>query len=360
MKKWVCLLLCILLAIAFVAGIVNRQPREDLQTELSQPAPMRVQVAPTTPVEQTFSQVEPTGESVSTQVTKEYPALRLSINAQCLSATEARQLPVITARVSERHFEELLQDMLFSRFPDAALEKDEYEYAASEECPIMVTHREWLAKDESSNILSYIYLEENGIMCFEDLYMETNGKSSDNPSQHKLFTDETKVYTGSFTQQESVDQAILTMKPYTDFDLFLSDVRKMRYGNGYNVVLQLMYQGTPISFQLDLVSEESGISYASGISLFDQIREGESSSVMSLEEALSVLEQKAPDLIDENNTWDVYRIQLEYYGEYDGENSPGLYTFRPVWTFYYILDGVFDSTVQFYADTGAVCDGRGM
>lgn len=360
MKKWVCLLLCILLAVAFVTGIANRQTREGIQTELSQPAPTKAQKTPSSPVEQPFSQVEPTEESVYTQVTKEYPALRLSINAQCPSATEARQLPVITARVSERHFEELLRDMFLSRFSDAVLENDEYEYATNEESPIMVTHKEWCAKDESSNILSYIYLEEDGRMCFEDLYMETNGMSSNNSSQHKLFTDETDAYTGSFTQQESVDQAVLTMKPYTDFDLFPSDVRKMRYGSGYNVVLQLMYQGTPIGFHLDLVSEESGISYAYGISLFDQIREGESSGVMSLEDALSVLEQKAPDLIDENNTWDVYHIQLEYYGEYNGKSSPGLYTFRPVWTFYYTLDGVFDSTVQFYADTGAVCDGRGI
>lgn len=355
MKKWVCLLLCILLAVAFVTGIINRQSREDFQTqtEPSQPAPAEVQEAPTASAEQTFSQAEPTGEGVYTQVTKEYPALRLSINADCPPATEARQLPVITARVSERHFEELLQNMFLSRFPDAVLEKDEYEYAASEDNPVMITRKEWWAKDESSNILGYIYIDGNGAMHFEDLYMETNGKCSDNSSQHPLFTDETEAYTGSFTQQESINHAILTMKPYTDFDLFPSDVRKMRYGSGYNVVLHPMYQGTPISFQLDLVSEESGISYASGIFLFDQVQEGESSSVMSLEDALSVLEQKAPALIDENNTWDVYRIQLEYYGE----NTLEFYTFRPVWTFYYTIDGVFDRTVQFYADTGAICSG---
>lgn len=357
MKKWVCLLLCILLAVAFVTGIINRQSRENFQTEPSQPAPAEVQEAPTASVEQTFFQAEPTGESVYTQVTKEYPALRLSINADCPSATEARQLPVITARVSERYFEELLQDMFLSRFPDAVLEKDEYEYATSEDNPVMVTHKEWWAKDESSNILGFIYIEGNGVMHFEDLYMETNGKCSDNSSQHPLFTDETEAYTGSFTQQESVDQAVLTMKAYTDFDLFPSDVRKMRYGSGYNVVLQLMYQETPISFHLDLVSEESGISYFGGISLFGQIREGENSSVMCLEDALSVLEQKASGLVDENNTWDVYRIQLEYYGEYDGENNPGLYTFRPAWTFYYTVDDVFDGVVQFYADTGAICGG---
>ena len=357
MKKWVCLLLSILLVAAFATGIINRQSREDIQTEPSQSTPTRVQEATTAPGEQTFSQADPNGDGAYTQVIKEYPALRLSINAKCSSATEARQLPVIAARVSERHFEELLQDMFLSRFQDAVLEKDEYEYARSEDDPVMVTHKGWCAKDKSSNILGYIYIEGNGTMYFEDLYMETNGKISDNSSQYKLSTDETGAYTGSFTQQESVDQAILTMKAYTDFDLFPSNVRKMRYGSGYNVVLQPMYQGTPISFQLDLVSEKSGISYFGGISLFDQIREGENSSVMRLEDALSVLEQKASGLIDENNTWDVYRIQLEYYGEYDGENNPGLYTFRPAWTFYYTLDDAFDGVVQFYADTGAICGG---
>ena len=357
MKKWVCLLLCFLLAAAFATGIINRRSREDIQTEPSQSTPTRVQEATTAPGEQTFSQADPNGDGAYTQVIKEYPALRLSINANCSSATEARQLPVIAARVSERHFEELLQDMFLSRFQDAVLEKDEYEYARSEDDPVMVTHKGWWAKDGFSNVLGYIYIEGDGTMYFEDLYMETNGKSSDNSSQHKLSTDETGAYTGSFTQQESVDQAILTMKPYTDFDLFPSDVRKMRYGSGYNVVLQPLYQGTPISFQLDLVSEESGISYFGGISLFEQIQEEESCNVMSLDEALSVLVQNAPELISENYTWNVYRIQLEYYGEYDGENTQGLYTFRPAWTFYYTLDDAFDSVVQFYADTGAICGG---
>jgi len=357
MKKWVCLLLCILLAVAIVTGIINQQSRGNIQAEPSQSAPTRVKEAPTAPGEQTFFQTEPNGEGAHTQVIKEYPALRLSINANCSSATETRQLPVITARVSERHYEELLQDLFLSRFPDAVLEKDEYEYARSEDDPVMVTHKGWVAKDASSNILGYMYIEGDGTMYFEDLYMETNGKISDNSSKYKLSTDETGAYTGSFTQQESVDQAVLTMKAYTDFDLFPSDVRKMRYGSGYNVVLQLMYQETPISFHLDLVSEESGISYFGGISLFGQIREGENSSVMCLEDALSVLEQKASGLVDENNTWDVYRIQLEYYGEYDGENNPGLYTFRPAWTFYYTVDDVFDGVVQFYADTGAICGG---
>ena len=353
MQKKVYILLCALLIIALVVGMTNKISGKSSQEEVLQSGftqPQEKQLA------QTASTVETPNNGESTVVVRSYPELRLSINAQCPSATEARQLPVITARVSEQHFEELLKDIFVSRFPDAVLEKEEYEYAANEENPIMVTHKGWLAKDESSNILSYINIEEDGTMYFEDLYMATNGKSSDDSSQYKLVTDETEVYTGSFTQQESVDQAILTMKPYTDFDLCLSDVRKMRHGSGYNVVLQLMYQETPISLQLNLVSEESGISYASGISLFDQIQEEKSSSVMSLEDALSVLKQMSPELIPESYTWNVYHIQLEYYGEYDGRNNPGLYTFRPAWTFYYTEDG-FDKIVRFYADTGGVCNG---
>lgn len=347
------ILLCALLIIALVVGMTNRISGKASQAEALQSAFTQAQEKQ---VEQTASTVEISQNGESTVVVRSYPELRLSINAQCPSATEARQLPVITAHVSEQHFEELLQNMLFSRFPDAVLEKEEYKYADSKEDPVMVTYKEWRMKDVSSNILGYISFEENGCMYFEDLLMQTGGTAGDNSSQHKLFIDETEAYTESITQQELIDQAILSMKPYTDFDLFPSDVRKMRYGSGYNVVLQLMYRETPISLQLNLVSEESGISYASGIFLFDQIREGKSSSVMSLEDALSVLEQMSPELIPENYTWNVYHIQLEYYGEYDGRNNPGLYTFRPVWTFYYTVDG-FDRIVQFYADTGAVCNG---
>lgn len=347
-------MLCAFLTIALIVGIANKKLNKRLQAESLQ---LPFAQAQGDQGEQAAPIIENSEGGESMLLVKSYPELRLSINAKCFPITEVDQIPVITACVSEQHFEELLLDLFLSRFPDAVLEKDEYEYANSEDYLVMVTHKGWCAKDKSSNILGYIYIEGNGTMYFEDLYMETNGKSSDNSSQHKLSTDETGAYTGSFTQQESVDQAILTMKPYTDFDLFPSDVRKMRYGSGYNVVLQPMYQGTPISFQLDLVSEESGISYFGGISLFEQIREKESCNVMSLDEALSVLVQNAPELISENCTWNVYRIQLEYYGEYDGENTQGRYTFRPAWTFYYTLNDAIDRVVQFYADTGAICGG---
>lgn len=206
-------------------------------------------------------------------------------------------------------------------------------------------------------------------MYFEDLNLDLVGKDGNNYRRYNLFCDE-EANSESFTQKEAIEQVTQALDPYTDFDLYPFNIQKMegnRTGaNGYRIGLQLVYQDIPISlssqtrmFGLDVVTRENRIGYINSMFLFDQICEEGSCNVMSLDEALTVLEQRAPELIRENNTWNVYHIQLEYFGEYDG-STPGLYAFRPVWTFYYRLDDVFDTIAQFYADTGAICESHGM
>ncbi len=367
MKKGIAILLCVLLIAALAVGWRNRQAGETLQSASFSTAGTQVQETTAPEEEQTLTNADEEPSTGAVEVVREYADLPLSIHAQCSSPTEAGQKPVLTARYSQTHFEELFQELFLPRFPGAVLEETSSDfaawYSADEDDPIMLTQKNWHARDEYGHTLGYIRVSTDGDMAFEDLYIQSNGQIADDSIEHPLAVDENAAYTGTFTQEDAIDQAFQTLQPYTDFDLVLREVEKRQGGAVYDLDVQLAYQGTPISIfsqsrmtQLLVLSDEEGISYISDIWLFDQIQEGESSSVMSLDDALANLEEQAPLVNSTNYTWEVYRIQLEYFGEQDDKNDPGLYTFRPVWAFYYTFDdGGFDSIIYFYADTGALC-----
>lgn len=370
MKKGKRIFPLVLLLLVFFAGLQNRK----MAQVACDPVPttgidIRQSAILATSAEESSPTIEVIQEGEN-RITREYPELGIVINAQC-PVTAAMDIPSLLAHTSDDSFHQMVQDFLLARYPQA--EKNLEAEQHGEET--------WEAYGPESEILAVMskFVDErmNGRIYFSDLAMNVNGgmgASDGSDHRYQYFTEQTPINSNSesFPLDDAITDATHALKPYTDFELVPYNVQyeeDSRTGRSwYRMGLQLSYQGTPVSVAsnqgdvcVDIGITDTGIGYAQGYANLTQIEETGICHVMSLGEILTSFEEQGYSDLHTNSGdhIEVYWIQPEYFLE--PGSTPGEYSLRPVWAFYYVIYSSvtpgyeFCNTLKLYADTGAIC-----
>lgn len=296
----------------------------------------------------------PNGNTNSNMVVREYPDLGIFINAECLSPTNARNIPAIRATFSTEYFAKMVQDILLARYPEASESRDNQWYAFS---PINDSILAYLGRGEGDD-----YRDQDRV-AFMDSKLDINGGTEVvNTLRYHYFLDKS-MDDEIFSSDDAMQRAIEDLKPYTDFDLeiynSIKETDEAKNACAYRFQVQLVYDEVPVSTSgpdwgmgIDIVEREEGCGYLTGTFNFSQIQEVGTYEIISLNDALAAFEKMSSGQAMPGK-WNIEYIQLEYCPVL--EKEPHEYSFRPVWCFYGVYDGDYYSSLRIYADTGEFC-----
>ncbi len=287
----------------------------------------------------------------SKRLVKEYPELRISIDAAC-PEFEEKDIPCISAHASQEYYNNMVQNFFLKRFPEAQKTGD----------------NEWTAADAEGTLLGSMILSDSNRLNFLDTTLDVNSNLSEYVNKYLYFTDTTLCYPDGapYTADTAIEDTIQALTDYTDFELIpcsaYSEQDSETEQAWYRIDIQLSYNGTPCCIYseipgmtgLDVGISYSGIGHMQGVFTFDRVSETKMIHAMAFDDIINSFESQIRLLqLPGTNKLEIYHIQLEYYGETG--TSPDEYSFRPVWTFYGIADDIFPYLLKLYADTGNLC-----